>query len=433
MSNPAGVAVAGAGDVYVADQSNQRIDEYSPSGSFVRAFGKDVGGAGVDVCTTSCNSGSAGGGAGQLINPFGVAVAGSGDVYVADNSNTRIDEFGPARATPTLSTSASSAQVGSAISDTATLTGGNSPTGTITFKAYDNSSCSGTPAFEADNITVASASASSGDFTPTAAGSYYWTASYSGDAGNDPVSSVCGVDPNETSTVSPIETPPVSAAKPSNMSRPSIGSAGKAGDDTTCNPGTWTGSPSSFAYSWTIDSSIIAGQHASTYELAAGDAGHEIRCEVVAHNSAGDSASATSNALSVAKPKSACKDTIRPMGKIASSKLKKGKLALSGTASDKPCNGKPGHVVRVVVTISRHIGNGCRFLRESGHSFGPLRRCDGEPPIVFPAKGTSKWSLMRPAVLPAGRYTIRSRATDAAGNVEAVRRRGANVLSLRVK
>jgi hypothetical protein len=103
---------------------------------------------------------------------------------------------------------------------------------------------------------------------------------------------------------------------------------------------------------------------------------------------------------------------------------------VSGSAADKSCNGKPGHVV----TVSHHIKHRCRFLLENGHSFGPLRKCDGVPPIVLPAKGTSRWSLHRPAVLPAGRYTIRSRAIDAAGNIEGhPPGPNANVLTLRVK
>jgi hypothetical protein len=222
---------------------------------------------------------------------------------------------------------------------------------------------------------------------------------------------------------------------PSNATPPSIPSSGNVGDHVSCKPGNWTGSPSSFAFSWTIDTSIIAGQHASTYTLAAGDAAHTIRCQVVAHNESGDSAPATSNALSVAKPPSSCHDTLAPTSKLAKKKAKlaHGKLKLKGSATDKPCHGKPGRVVRVIVTISRHLKGGCRFLSEDGQSFGPLRKCDGAPPIVFPAKGTSKWSLKMPAVLPAGRYTIRSRATDRSGNTERVRKHGKNVLVLHVK
>lgn len=66
LMNPAGVAVSGSGDVYVADSSNQRVAEFTQAGGFVRAFDKDVGGSGVDVCTSSCVAGSVGNGAGQL-------------------------------------------------------------------------------------------------------------------------------------------------------------------------------------------------------------------------------------------------------------------------------------------------------------------------------------------------------------------------------
>ncbi len=93
ITSPMGVAVSGSSDVYVADDSNHRIDEFSPTGTFVRAFGKDVGGAGVDTCTASCQQGSASDGAGAMNTPNGVAVTASGDVYVTDDSNARIDEF----------------------------------------------------------------------------------------------------------------------------------------------------------------------------------------------------------------------------------------------------------------------------------------------------------------------------------------------------
>ncbi len=93
IAGPTGVAVSGSSDVYVADDSNHRIDEFSPTGTFVRAFGKDVGGAGVDTCTASCQQGSASDGAGAINAPNGVAVTASGDVYVTDDSNARIDEF----------------------------------------------------------------------------------------------------------------------------------------------------------------------------------------------------------------------------------------------------------------------------------------------------------------------------------------------------
>jgi hypothetical protein len=90
LSLPAGVAVnASSHDVYVADAANHRVDEFSAAGSFVRAFGADVGGAGVNVCTSGCLKGSSSSAPGGFVTPTYVAIdnsggASEGDVYVAD-------------------------------------------------------------------------------------------------------------------------------------------------------------------------------------------------------------------------------------------------------------------------------------------------------------------------------------------------------------
>ena len=152
-----------------------------------------------------------------------------------------------AKATPTLSTTATSATVGTAISDSASLTGGASPSGTVTFKAYTN--CSGSPVFTSDPITVASGSANSGDFKPKQAGTYYWTAEYSGDDNNALVPTTCGLDPNETSTVTDTSPPaitlttPVGGTPTSDNSPTFAGIGGLAwGDDATATVGIWSGS-----------------------------------------------------------------------------------------------------------------------------------------------------------------------------------------------
>ena len=91
------------------------------------------------------------------------------------------------KASPTLTTSANEqAVVGQDISDTANLSGGVNPTGTISFALYDNNSCTGTPVFST-SLTVDSGNGSYGpvSWTSTAPGTYYWKASYSGDANND--------------------------------------------------------------------------------------------------------------------------------------------------------------------------------------------------------------------------------------------------------
>jgi subtilisin-like proprotein convertase family protein len=107
-----------------------------------------------------------------------------------------------AKALPTLATSATSAAtVNTPISDTATLTGGSSPSGTVTFNLYgpDDATCAGTAVFSS-TVAVSGGGATSGSFTPTTAGTYRWTASYSGDVDNSPVTAACNAA-NETSVV----------------------------------------------------------------------------------------------------------------------------------------------------------------------------------------------------------------------------------------
>lgn len=87
-----GVAVDDTtGNLYVADTENHRVVEFSAAGSFIRAFGANVGGAGIDVCTIGCVAGTSTLSPGGFEAPTFVAVdnsggASQGDVYIADGS-----------------------------------------------------------------------------------------------------------------------------------------------------------------------------------------------------------------------------------------------------------------------------------------------------------------------------------------------------------
>ena len=68
------------------DEGNSRVQEFNSSGTFINAVG-----AGYNGVTGSI--GSSGAGNGQLNNPLGFAIDASGNVWVSDNENSRVEEF----------------------------------------------------------------------------------------------------------------------------------------------------------------------------------------------------------------------------------------------------------------------------------------------------------------------------------------------------
>jgi hypothetical protein len=123
----------------------------------------------------------------------------------AGSAGQEIDfiEDPPTKAETSISTSATSGDIGDAISDTATLSGAtDDATGTITFNLYDTPDCSGEPVFTSEVAVDGPGDYVSGEFTPAADGEYNWIASYSGDVKNLASTGTCG-DDGETSTLTP--------------------------------------------------------------------------------------------------------------------------------------------------------------------------------------------------------------------------------------
>jgi hypothetical protein len=127
------------------------------------------------------------------------------------NHNLVISHGCAGKAQPELTTTASGAGfTGDALGDTAHLTGGSNPTGTITFTLYgpNDSTCS-TPIYSED-VTVdngnddystnGSGSPTGGNIAPSA-GTYQWIASYSGDDNNEAAGPTACDDPAEASVV----------------------------------------------------------------------------------------------------------------------------------------------------------------------------------------------------------------------------------------
>jgi hypothetical protein len=103
-------------------------------------------------------------------------------------------------ATPTLSTVASpGVTLGAAIFDTATLSGGNAPTGKIFFELYgpNDTNCTTPPINSLVTLSGSNGPYPSPPYIPSVSGTYRWVAAYSGDDNNFNVNTACG-DANES-------------------------------------------------------------------------------------------------------------------------------------------------------------------------------------------------------------------------------------------
>jgi uncharacterized repeat protein (TIGR01451 family) len=127
--------------------------------------------------------------------------------YVAGSHTNQTTEcFTVAKAQPSIVTSADQTVLaGATVSDTAVLSGGFDPSGTITFKAYgpDDDDCSAAAAYTTSVAVSGNGSYGPVSFTPDTAGTYHWIASYSGDANNSPAAGACG-DDGENDTVNKV-------------------------------------------------------------------------------------------------------------------------------------------------------------------------------------------------------------------------------------
>jgi len=115
FNSPAGITVDAAGNVWVVDRGNNRLQQFLAEGTFVSevtglSSPKGIATGPADqlyVANSSANQiaifdalgvsqgtiGSLGSGNGQFVSPEGVAVDAAGNIYVADTSNQRLQIF----------------------------------------------------------------------------------------------------------------------------------------------------------------------------------------------------------------------------------------------------------------------------------------------------------------------------------------------------
>ena len=95
------------------------------------------------------------------------------------------------------------------------------------------------------------------------------------------------------------QTPPPPVLSPVNTATPVASGTLTVGSTLSCTNGTWTNSPTGYAYRWLRNGANISGATSSTYVTVIADGGTSIRCTVTATNAHG-SGSATSNTLAIA-------------------------------------------------------------------------------------------------------------------------------------
>lgn len=95
MHAPSGIAINPSGDVFVTDTANRRIDKFEADGTFLATWGwgVDDGTAEYQICTSGCQAGMSGSGEGQFSGPSSLAIDGSGDVFVLDDTNNNVQRF----------------------------------------------------------------------------------------------------------------------------------------------------------------------------------------------------------------------------------------------------------------------------------------------------------------------------------------------------
>lgn len=130
---------------------------------------------------------------------WGVSFSGDSNYNAVPSSGV---QCGGANETLTVVKATPSLLTQMALNDKVTISGGDSPTGTVTFKLYDNATCStsggGAQVAEFDNVPISSGVASTAGVTPSSGSTwvvtgktYSWLVTYNGDGTNNAVTVGC--------------------------------------------------------------------------------------------------------------------------------------------------------------------------------------------------------------------------------------------------
>jgi sugar lactone lactonase YvrE len=270
LHTPTGVATDAAGDVYIADTANNRVEEVNLSGRLSVLAG--TGSSGAPTYGVSALSS-------RLSAPAAVAVSPDGVIYIANTGYGTVDRLAPAlpsiSAVPTPAGTPTQGQ-------TLTATPGTWANAPTSF-AYGWERCN---AGGAACAVVAGAGGTSYTLTGQ-------------DAGATIRSVVTATNISGATTMASNPTAVIIPLAPTAVGVPGIAGTATNLQTLAASPGAWANAPTKFAYRWEdCDSSgagctAISGATGPTYTLALSDVGTTVRVAVTAGNPGG-SATATS-------------------------------------------------------------------------------------------------------------------------------------------
>ena len=245
QATPAGHLTAGT-SATVGDTATIH-NAFQPTGSVTFTLYSNSG------CTTSTGVSGGGlisGGSATFSSTFTPPTAGTyywQATYAGDTNNNGFttgcsdanEQLTADKGSPTITTQANptgSVVVGTSatVADTATISGGASPAGSIAFTLYSDSSCTTATSVTGSGPISGGSATFSKSWTPQAAGTYYWQASYAGDANNNPFTTGCR-DANEQLVVDKASPSATTQATPTDPLP--IDVASTVGDTATVNNG----------------------------------------------------------------------------------------------------------------------------------------------------------------------------------------------------
>ena len=161
ICNPIGVSLDALGDLFVGDQSNNRVLEYNQPLAPANVTATEVFGQGTDETDFSdsfCFNAATGNpavSATGMCGPSGVAVDAAGNLYVADTINNRVLQFDQPIVPTTTPTPTASATPTATATETTTATATATPTDTATATATATQTATSTATATATSTATA--------------------------------------------------------------------------------------------------------------------------------------------------------------------------------------------------------------------------------------------------------------------------------------